>query len=352
MLLQLLRACAERVPEPLYPSQYVKEQNLDRDIVDRGLDELRRRGLIRLTDWVKDRGQGRALTDAGTTALTTRDLAAAPPEPVIDEQRYTHYERGEEVRRAMLERRPVYASWVLLAVILIFFVGGAILAAFMHDGAVADYLKLGDTLVLHRLGALWPPITIPDPAIFEGRPELERLLLFAFLHAGILHLALNAYFLGSLGRDIESIWGSWRFLVIYFIAGLVSGCVVVAINYLQYPDWREIPVTVGASGPLYGVFASLVVWFALNWEHLPDNFAADYSRQLTGMAVVLLIGNFWPHVSWQGHLGGAIGGALAALLLNLHRFHPHRGVRWLALLRLPAIPGGFFLLAAWIAGWF
>ena len=64
-MLQLLQACAARAPGPLYPSRFASEHNLDRDTLDVALEELRRRGLLRLTDWVKDLGQGYALTDAG-----------------------------------------------------------------------------------------------------------------------------------------------------------------------------------------------------------------------------------------------------------------------------------------------
>jgi membrane associated rhomboid family serine protease len=58
-----------------------------------------------------------------------------------------------------------------------------------------------------------------------------------------------------------------------------------------------------------------------------------------------------PGISWQGHLGGAIGGFLAAALMYLQRFHPSFGVRVLALLGLPFIPAAFFTLALWQADW-
>src|SRR5262249_53960130 len=77
-MLMLLQACADCAPEPLYPARFAQEKNLDRDQLDQGLDELRRRGLVKLTDWVRDLGQGRALTTAGEDALKTRNLAPAP----------------------------------------------------------------------------------------------------------------------------------------------------------------------------------------------------------------------------------------------------------------------------------
>jgi hypothetical protein len=93
------------------------------------------------------------------------------------------------------------------------------------------------------------------------------------------------------------------------------------------------------------------VWFYLNRQHLPPQLLRDWSRTL-GLNVMFLIGiSMVPGVSWQCHLGGAIGGFLVALLLFVQRFHPWRSVRILALLGLPLIPAAFFALALWQAGW-
>ena len=48
------------MPEPLYPARYAREKNVERSELDAGLDELRRRGLVRFTEWVRDAGQGYA----------------------------------------------------------------------------------------------------------------------------------------------------------------------------------------------------------------------------------------------------------------------------------------------------
>ena len=131
-------------------------------------------------------------------------------------------------------------------------------------------------------------------------------------------------------------------------AGVVSGCVV-----LQYDLAHErSSLTAGASGSLYGIFVSMVVWFWLNREHLPERLIQDWSRNLATNAFLLFAINFLPlPISWQGHLGGAIGGLLAALLLHANRFHPSPSVRLLALTALPLIPLGFFLAVLWQAGW-
>lgn len=350
-LLQLLQACAERAPAPLYPKQYAEEQKLARDVVDEGFDELRRRGLIALTDWVKDLGQGRALTDAGAEALRRGKLT--PAEAVVrapaPAESFGAYERGEIVRQAILNPGRPYIAYTLLAVNIAVFLYGAFYAWNTGLG-LSEYL-LGDRdkfaktgVVLRLLGGLCRPDVLGD----FRRPEYERLITSLFLHLGILHLGMNMFFLGTLGGYVEAMWGHVRFLAIYFIAGIVGGCMVLLLGP---PDPVEDPwVTIGASGCLCGVFTALVVWYSLNYPHLPEQALQDGSR-LIFVNLMLLVGvNFIGGVSVEGHLGGAIGGLLAALFLQIQRFHSSRLVRVLALLATLAIPVGFFLAMLWHAG--
>jgi membrane associated rhomboid family serine protease len=346
-LLRLLEACA--TSSPLYPARFAKEQNLDRDQLDAGLDELRRRGLVQFTVWVRDGGQGYALTETGREALATgrlpseRAIARAETRP---EASINPYQRGETVRSGILSPGRPYACWALLAVNILFFAYGAAYSL-IHHRSVADYVKGEDPEVLGELGGLWTPATIPKAEWKGVKPEPSRLALSLFLHAGLLHLFVNMYFLVTMAGEIEALWGSVRFLVIYFVAGLVSGCVVILIDRFE----ERYPVTVGASGPLYGVFTAMIVWFFLNRRHLPEELFRDWSRTIS-MSLVLLIGsNFLPNVSWQGHLGGAVGGALAALVLQVQRFNPSPLVRWLAIAGIPLIPAAFFLAVLWQAGW-
>ncbi len=348
-LLQLLQACADGAP--LYPARYAKEKNLDRARLDEGLDELRRRGLIKLTDWVKDLGQGRAVTEAGTKALATGRLTAAPVNNAsITDRPIRTYERGEMARDAVYYTIKPYVCWTLITVNILFFLYGAFVA-WRLDLPVREYLVGEDgtqrttTIVLFESGGLWgPAVLLRGP---HGRPEFERIILFFFLHIGLLHLGMNMYFLATLGRLIEGMWGRVRFLAIYFIAGIVSGCVILSLDMLQGRN----TLTVGASGALFGMFASMLVWFYLNRQRLPPQLLQDWSRTLAVNSFLLVATSLVPGVSWQGHLGGAIGGLLAALLLHLQRFHPSRAVRVLALLGLPLVPAAFFVLALWQAGW-
>jgi rhomboid protease GluP len=351
-LLQLLQACAAH--PPLYPARFAKDQNVDRDTLDVGLEELRRLGLVKLTDWVKGSGQGYALTEAGHKALEGKRLpsgrvspaaAKVAPDPVPSE-----YERGEIARSAIFDQPAPLISRGLLAVNILFFVLGAIYAS-QNDWDVKEYIvgsSPATTQVLVRLGALDQNLVfIPSRMDLEygPRPQFERIILSAFLHVGLIHLIMNMYFLVSLGQLIESMWGSARFLTIYAVAGVVSGCVVLLFQMCQ----RHTGLVAGASGCLFGLFVAMAVWFYFNRQYLPERLIQDWSRNLTTNAIILIFVNFLPNISWQAHLGGAIGGLFAALLLHVNRFHPSWVVRTLAIAALPMVPLGFFAVVLWQA---
>lgn len=344
-LLHLLQACAVLAPQPLYPARFAREARLDRAMLDDGLDELRRRGFIRLTEWVKDLGQGCTLTEAGQQVLLHPKRLGDSPTPAAPTRRGAE---DSDDRAADTLPKP-YAARALLAINILFFAYGAYFAA-RNDLSVTDYL-LGNrrvcAVVLGELGALFPPLVLPEGGPQAWRPQFERIVLFFFLHFGLFHLFMNMYFLSTIAPQIEAMWGWFRFLVIYFIAGLVSGCVILWIYHVDHRD----TLTVGASGPLYGLFVAEVVWFSFHRHRLPESLTHAWSRSVGTNLIILLAINFLPGISWQGHLGGAIGGLLAALLLHLQRSHPNRAVRVLALVGLPLVPIAFFLLALWQAGW-
>jgi membrane associated rhomboid family serine protease len=339
-LLDLLRVCAAAEPRPLYPSQYARETGLDRDKLDAGLDELRRRGLVKLTEWVKDFGQGRALTEAGHEALRSRRLVDARPASAPSRPRtggtLSVYERGELVREAFVNPPRPYVTQVLLAANILVYVYGMLYAAQNH---------LDPEAIMNR--AVVSPALIRRDPDNPRRPQFERIFLYFFVHIGLLHLFMNMYFLYTLGPLLEAMWGWWRFLTVYLTAGLVGGCMVLLVAFLRDSNRGAA----GASGSMYGLFAAFIVWYRLNRDFMPPRLSSSISRNI-GINLILLIGiNFLEGISWEGHLGGAIGGFLAALLLHVQRFHPNPGVRVLALCGIPVVLLSFFTAVLWLGGW-
>lgn len=141
------------------------------------------------------------------------------------------------------------------------------------------------------------PYLYPD--LFAAPFEPWRLLTAVFAHGGFIHLALNMLALWMLGQSLEPMLGRARFLSLYLISGL-GGSVMVALIDPGQP-------TVGASGAIFGMMAALLI--------IGRHIGANVTGLLIILGVNFAFGFFIGNVAWQAHLGGAIVGALVALIL-------------------------------------
>jgi membrane associated rhomboid family serine protease len=137
------------------------------------------------------------------------------------------------------------------------------------------------------------------PAVADG--EWWRIVTAAFLHAGPLHIALNMFALFILGTLLEPGIGTARFLGVYIVSLLAGSFGALLL------DPNE--TTVGASGAIFGLMsAAFIVARHRGLEGLASQI---------GFYVILNLAFTFgvPGISVGGHLGGLIGGALAALLV-------------------------------------
>ena len=190
-----------------------------------------------------------------------------------------------------------------------------------------EFLGKGSPLALERVGAL------TAKGIAEG--EWWRLLTNCFLHYGLMHLTLNLTTL-FLARRVEALWGSGRFLALYLIAGVCGSCVAV---YYNPGDTTKVVVLAGASGALWGVMTSEIVWLLLHRSHLPPAEVRLWVQQVT-FTLLLNVGvSMLPNVSAAAHFGGGVAGVLAAFLLQAHKVGPpaRRSMAGVLLAFLPAL---------------
>lgn len=142
-----------------------------------------------------------------------------------------------------------------------------------------------------------------NPLILEG--EWWRFFTPIFLHIGIIHLLLNTLALYYLGTAVERIYGNTRFLFVYLFAGFAGSLA----SFVYTPS-----ISAGASGAIFGCFGALLfVGIAY-----PKLFLRTMGMNiLVLIGVNLTIGFAIPGIDNAGHIGGLIGGFLAAAIVHL-----------------------------------
>jgi membrane associated rhomboid family serine protease len=147
---------------------------------------------------------------------------------------------------------------------------------------------------LFALGAMHPL------AVAAG--QWWRLLTAMFLHAGLLHLALNMYGVYLFGTLIEQTFGVLRFVAIYVVCGFLASVASFLFSDPQVPS-------VGASGALFGLLGA---WVAYNYRRRTSALAYA-NLQWAGMLLVinLVLGFSIPGIDNFAHLGGLVAGVAA-----------------------------------------
>jgi membrane associated rhomboid family serine protease len=141
-------------------------------------------------------------------------------------------------------------------------------------------------------------LALNGPAVAHG--EWWRLFTSWFVHYGVLHIFFNMFILWMIGQALEPGAGHTRFTLLYVVSGFAGS----AGALLMAPD----AFTGGASGCVFGVAAAATLVMQRRGVRFWD----------TGFGPLLLINLLLPfflpgsNISVGGHVGGLIGGALAA----------------------------------------
>ncbi len=170
---------------------------------------------------------------------------------------------------------------------------------FLGEGSFT--LSSQPTGKLYEEGALFGSIRgVPTLGVAHG--QWWRLVTNGFLHENLLHIGFNMWVLYYLGMMLEPALGHLKFGVIYGVSLLTGsfGALLVSPHAL----------TVGASGAVFGLMGAAAV--EMRARQIP------LMQSGVGMLILLnLIFSFTvPGISWGGHIGGLIGGVLAALVIQ------------------------------------
>ncbi len=142
-----------------------------------------------------------------------------------------------------------------------------------------------------------------SPYILQG--EWWRFFTPMVIHIGFIHLLMNTISLYLIGAEVERIYGNTRFLLIYLFAGF-SGTLA---SFMMSPS-----LAAGASGAIFGCFGALL-YFGIVYPKL-------FFRTMGSSVIILIIINLIygfsvPGIDNAGHIGGLIGGFLAAGVVSL-----------------------------------
>lgn len=142
-----------------------------------------------------------------------------------------------------------------------------------------------------------------NPLIAAG--EWWRFITPMFLHIGITHMFFNTIAVYFVGGTVEKIYGSIRFLVIYFLSGIAG--VVASFIFSE-------SISAGASGAIFGCLGALL-HFGL--RHRDLFFRTIGNDILVILGINLAIGFVFPGIDNYAHLGGLLSGFLVAMVVEL-----------------------------------
>lgn len=191
----------------------------------------------------------------------------------------------------ILNWRPskVY-HYIILINVVIFVIGTLFIPDKVYLNDLACYSLLSDKF------RIWQPITS------------------MFMHAGIMHLALNMFVLYTLGGVYEKMLGKNKFLILYFAAGIGGFLLSSFFIPLNIPS-------VGASGAIFGFLGASIIL-------LPNEkffivflpfFGIKAKYLLTAALLIeLVLGLVYINsgIGHMCHFGGGLTGILFALYLK------------------------------------
>lgn len=199
-------------------------------------------------------------------------------------------------------KRPATpATWLITIGILIGFTIEVL------TGAWRDGEKLA------ALGAIVRPWVIRDG-------EYWRLLTAMFLHGDgtirgdLLHLGLNLWVLWQLGRLYEAMFGTRRFVLIYFTTGIIASVTTLIHN---------AGASVGASGAIFGIFGAFIFSIRRSPRFRHERWARGVVQQLIFWIIVnIVVGMSFPQIDMAAHIGGLVSGLILGALLPQHEPPP------------------------------
>jgi len=138
--------------------------------------------------------------------------------------------------------------------------------------------------------------------VLEG--DYWRLFTSLFVHANILHLLGNLFFLLIFGLRSEDLFNNKNYMMVYLSSGLVGNL----LTLLGDPNL----ISIGASGAIFGLFGASVIYIRRN-----------IGQSIIGALIYsfyIFIMNIGVNVNLLSHFGGLVVGLVIGYLLSRNVF--------------------------------
>ncbi len=153
---------------------------------------------------------------------------------------------------------------------------------------------VGDNIALWDFGGKY------GPSIWQEH-EWWRVITAGFLHGGMMHIMMNSWALYQLGMQVEELYGTARYLAIYF-------CATAGGFYLSA---RMNPgLSIGSSAGIAGLIGAMVAFGVINRSTVGRAIRNFYLQSVVFLIAMGLI----PGIDNWAHMGGLAAGFCIAYI--------------------------------------
>jgi len=175
--------------------------------------------------------------------------------------------------------------------------GGSILSALSPSGQVLFVFGASGALPVFGGGRWW------------------TVLSAGWLHGGLLHVAMNMYWVWQMGPSIVEFFGPSRTVIIYTMGG-IAGFALSSVAGAYFPALPLLGgggrgLTVGASAPVFGLIGALY-----HYGRTTSSAVKQMAMSIMLQAAVFGVVMSGLNIDNYAHIGGFIGGYLTATVFG------------------------------------
>ena len=172
---------------------------------------------------------------------------------------------------------------------------------------VVTYVLIALCTLIYILQILFPSLitlgAVNGSLVRSG--QVYRLVTGMFMHGSIWHLLCNMYSLYVIGCATENYFGKKKFLLIYFVSGIIGSMFSCIFN----TGW-----SLGASGAIFGLMGALC-YFGYYYRLYMGK--ALYSEIIPVIVLNLALSLVVSNIDFYAHIGGLIGGVFITMGLGI-----------------------------------